>query len=109
MAALCLIDTNAYRAVLGSGLEDVRTNGVMIGAEPYVSTKGDKYTVKVGAGLFLDSQGKTTFHFFPQAYLDYSLFDDMLKPYVGVDGRRIRNSFRSLTWENPWLSGAPAS
>jgi len=31
----------------------------------------------------------------------------MLKPYVGVDGRRIRNSFRSLTRENPWLSGAP--
>ena len=103
-----LIDNNAYRAVLGNGLEDVRTNGVMIGAEPYVSTKGDKYTVKVGAGLFLDSQGKTTFHFFPQAYLDYSLFDDILKPYVGVDGRRIRNSFRTLTRENPWLSGAPA-
>ncbi len=102
-----LIDNNAYRAVLGSGLEDIRTNGVMIGAEPFVSTKSDKYTVKVGAGLFLDSQGKTTFHFYPQAYLDYSLFDDMLKPYLGVDGRRIRNSFRSLTRENPWLSGAP--
>ena len=102
-----LVDNNAYRAVPGGGLEDIRTNGVMIGAEPFVSTKGDKYTVKVGAGLFLDSQGKTTFHFFPQAYLDYSLFDDMLKPYVGVDGRRIRNSFRSLTRENPWLSGAP--
>ncbi len=103
-----LIDNNAYRAVLGAGLEDVRTNGVLVGAEPYVSTKGDKYTVKVGAGLFLDSQGKTTFHFYPQAYLDYSLFDDMLKPYVGVDGHRRRNSFRSLTRENPWLSGAPA-
>jgi len=103
-----VIDNNAYRAVLGGGLEDVRTNGVLIGAEPYVSTKGDKYTVKVGAGLFLDSQGKTTFHFYPQAYLDYSLFDDMLKPYAGVDGHRQRNSFRSLTRENPWLSGAPA-
>ena len=103
-----VIDNNAYRAVLGSGLEDVRTNGVLIGAEPYVSTKGDKYMVKVGAGLFLDSQGKTTFHFYPQAYLDYSLFDDMLKPYAGVDGHRQRNSFRSLTRENPWLSGAPA-
>ncbi len=103
-----VIDNNAYRAVLGNGLEDVRTNGVLIGAEPYVSTKGDKYTVKVGAGLFLDSQGKTTFHFYPQAYLDYSLFDDMLKPYAGVDGHRQRNGFRSLTRENPWLSGAPA-
>ncbi len=103
-----LIDNNAYRAVYGNGIEDVRTNGVLIGAEPYVSTKGDKYTVKVGAGLFIDSQGKTTFHFYPQAYLDYSLFDNMLKPYAGVDGHRERNSFRSLTRQNPWLSGAPA-
>ena len=103
-----LIDNNAYRAVLGGSLEDVRTNGTLLGISPFVSTKGDKYTVKVGAGMFLDSQGSTTFHFFPQAYLDYSLFGDILVPYVGVDGRRIRNSFRSLTRENPWLSGAPA-
>lgn len=102
-----LIDNNAYRAVLGPGIEDVRVNGVIIGASPYVSTSGDKYTVRVGAGMFLDSQGKTTFHFYPQAYAQYRLFDDILVPYLGVDGRRTRNSFRSLARENPWLDGAP--
>lgn len=103
-----LIDNNAYRAVLGEGIEDVRVNGVLIGASPYVSTSNGKYMVRVGAGMFLDSQGKTTFHFYPQAYAHYRLFDDILVPYVGVDGRRMRNSFRTLTRENPWLSGAPS-
>lgn len=102
-----LIDNNAYRGVRGSGKQDERINGILIGAEPFVSTRGDKYTVKVGAGIFLDSQGETTFHFYPQAYLDYHLFDEILVPYAGVDGRRIRNNFRSLTRENPWLDGAP--
>ena len=102
-----VIDNNAYRAVLGTGIEDVRTNGTLIGISPFVSTRGEKYTVKVGAGMFLDAQGSTTFHFYPQAYLDYALFDNILVPYIGVDGRRIRNGFRSLTRENPWLSGAP--
>ncbi|MBS1499179.1 MAG: hypothetical protein JST41_08445 [Bacteroidetes bacterium] len=102
-----LIDNNAYRGVLGGGLQDDRINGILIGAEPCVSTRGDKYSVKVGAGIFLDSQGETTFHFYPQAYLDYHLFGEILVPYAGVDGRRIRNNFRSLTRENPWLHGAP--
>ena len=98
-----LIDNNAYRAVLGGTIPDQRVNGTLIGISPNISTHGDKYTVKIGAGMYLDAQGKTTFHFFPQAYLDYSLFDDILIPYAGVDGRRMRNSFRSLTRENPWL------
>jgi hypothetical protein len=102
-----LIDNNAYRAVLGEGIEDELTNGTLLGVSPYVSTSGDKYTVKVGAGMFFDAQGKTTFHFYPQAYLDYHLFDEILVPYVGVNGRKTRNSFRSLTRENPWLTGAP--
>lgn len=103
-----LIDNNAYRGELGGGLGDVRQNGTLLGLSPYVTTRGDKYEVKVGVGMYLDALGKTTFHFYPQAYLSYSLFDDILVPYVGVDGERVRNSFRSLSRENPWISGAPA-
>lgn len=102
-----LLDNNAYRGKLGNGLEDVRQNGTLFGLTPNVSTTGENYTVKVGAGIYVDAQSKTTFHFFPQAEASYSLFDDILMPYVGVDGRRIRNSFRSLSRENPWLVDAP--
>lgn len=102
-----LIDNNAYRGKPAEDLADLRQNGTLIGLTPAVSTTGDKYVVKVGVGMYLDAMGKTTFHFFPSAYLSYSLFGDMLVPYAGVDGRRQRNSFRSLTQENPWLVAAP--
>ena len=103
-----LIDNNAYRGKPSEDTPDLRQNGTLIGLTPAVSTSGDKYVVKVGVGMYLDAMGKTTFHFFPNAYLSYSLFGDMLVPYAGVDGYRKRNSFRSLTQENPWLIAAPS-
>lgn len=101
-----IIDNNTYRADRDT-LPELRQNGTMVGISPFVSTTDGHYLVKVGAGIFVDALGKTTFHFYPQAYAHYRLFDDILVPYVGVDGRRIRNNLRSLTRENPFLEGAP--
>ena len=103
-----LIDNNAYRGQISDELGDFRQNGTLVGLEPWVSTKGDAYLVRVGVGLFVDAMGATTFHFFPQAYAHYSLFNDILIPYAGLQGERRRNSFRSLTRENPWLIGGPS-
>jgi hypothetical protein len=103
-----LIDNNAYRGQISDELGDFRQNGTLVGLEPWVSTKGDAYLVRVGVGLFVDAMGATTFHFFPQAYAHYSLFNDILIPYAGLQGERRRNSFRSLTRENPWLTGGPS-
>lgn len=111
-----LVDNNSYRAK--QGIVDFKQSGTLIGLLPQVSTRSDKYLVQVGVGIYLDAANtdvlflddradRTTFHFFPRAYLSYSLFDDILVPYVGVDGARERNSLRSLTRENPWLMGAP--
>jgi hypothetical protein len=102
-----LIDNNAYRGERGDSLAELRQNGTMVGLSPFVSTTNGKYLVKVGAGIFIDALGKTTFHFYPQAHLQYRLFDDILVPYIGVDGKRIRNSFRSLANDNPFINGAP--
>ncbi|MBK6884527.1 MAG: hypothetical protein IPH05_16625 [Flavobacteriales bacterium] len=112
-----LIDNNAYRSVATNGLfgevrsatlGDTRTNGTLVGLTPQISRRGDKYVVDVGAGIYIDAQGKTSFHFYPKAYLSYSLFDDILVPYLGLEGARQRNSLRSLTRQNPWLIGGPA-
>ncbi|MDQ3099747.1 MAG: hypothetical protein M3R08_00040 [Bacteroidota bacterium] len=102
-----LIDNNAYRREFGSGIVQLRQNGTLIGLTPTVTTSGEKYLVRVGAGMYVDAMGKTTFHFYPNAYLHYRLFDDILVPYIGVEGAKLRNSFRSLTRENPFLNGAP--
>ncbi|MFZ1686387.1 MAG: hypothetical protein WAU70_03130 [Flavobacteriales bacterium] len=111
-----LIDNNSYRAQQGT--LDFKQGGFLLGLLPQVSTRSDNYLVQVGVGIYLDvastdvdtlsdRASKTTFHFFPRVYLSYSLFDDIIVPYVGVDGARERNSLRSLTRENPWLMGSP--
>lgn len=106
-AAGLFIDNNAYRADPGPGLTEFRQSGTLIGLTPNVSTRGDKYLVKVGLGMYVDAMGETTLHFYPQAYLSYDLFDNILVPYLGVDGAKQRNSLRSLTRQNPFLIGAP--
>lgn len=102
-----LIDNNSYRGERDS-LPELRQNGTLVGISPFVSTSNGRYLVRVGAGIFVDAMGKTTFHFYPQAYAQFRLFDDILVPYVGVDGHRKRNSLRSLARENPFLMGAPS-
>ncbi len=101
-----LIDNNSYRGVRDS-LPELRQSGTLIGLSPFVSTSDGRYLVRVGAGIFLDALGKTTFHFYPQAHAQYRLFDDILVPYVGIDGHRMRNNLRSLSRENPFIEGAP--
>lgn len=104
--ATLLIDNNVYRANLGA-LGEARQNGTIVGLLPSVRTVGRRYFVRAGVGLYVDAMGETTFHFFPQAYAHYALFDNILIPYVGLEGERRRNSLRSLTRENPWLEGGP--
>jgi len=105
--ATLLIDNNAFRGRVSPDSSEFRQNGTIVGLLPSVRTVGRKYFVRAGVGLYLDALGETTFHFFPQAYAHYALFDNILIPYVGLDGERRRNSFRSLTRENPWLNPAP--
>lgn len=101
-----VVDNNAYRGVR-SGEEDLRQNGTLVGVSPHVRTQGERYEVRVGAGIYVDAMGKTSFHFYPQAYAHYRLFDDILVPYVGVDGRRQRNGLYDLARANPWIVGDP--
>ncbi len=101
-----ILDNNAYTGVVPD-LAEIRQNGTLVGLQPHVSAQGKAYMVRVGAGVFVDALGATTFHFYPNAYAHYSLFNNILIPYVGLQGERRRNSFRSLTRQNPWLDGAP--
>ncbi|MCB0790602.1 MAG: hypothetical protein H6595_09405 [Flavobacteriales bacterium] len=102
-----LIDNNVYHGVPEGDDPEFDMNGTLVGLIPGVSTVGKRYRVRVGAGIYVDALGKTTFHFFPQVYASYSFFDNILVPYVGADGARERNSLRSLTRENPWTIAAP--
>jgi hypothetical protein len=74
-----VIDNNSYTGERDS-LPDLRQNGTMVGISPFVSTTDGKYLVRVGAGIYVDAMGKTTFHFYPQVHAEYRLFDNILVP-----------------------------
>ncbi|MBL7964067.1 MAG: hypothetical protein JNM31_09515 [Flavobacteriales bacterium] len=102
-----VLDNLSYSGAATNGLAAFKQSGTLVGLTPEVSTRGDKYLVRVGAGMYVDALQKTTFHFFPKVDMSYSLFDDILVPYAGVDGARVRNSFRNLSRENAWVTAAP--
>jgi hypothetical protein len=77
-------------------------NNTLIKVVPNITTSGKKWYARVGLGIFVDVNDKTSFHFYPNAEAKYS-FHDIFVPYIGINGGLERNSFRSLTNENPFL------
>jgi hypothetical protein len=74
---------------------------------PSVSTGASWWSLRAGFGIFADlpqySTQSARFFFWPDAEFRANLFNNILVPYVGVDGSLRRNNFRSLTGQNPYL------
>ncbi len=84
----------------------VKINNGIFSLQPKISTQGDSWKVKVGLSLFVDATDVAKFHFYPDAEFKYSLFNNIFIPYVGITGGVKRNSYKSLSTENPFvLSG----
>jgi hypothetical protein len=79
------------------------TSSTIIRLDPHISTIRKDWRVKVGLGIQTDITHTATFHFYPMADFRYSLFDNIFIPYVGVNGGIERNSFLSMTRENPFM------
>ena len=71
---------------------------------PTIHARKKDLTADIGLGIVFDSSpDKNVVHLYPQAYLSYSLFDDLFTPYAGLTGTLKRNSFYSLAQENPFI------
>jgi hypothetical protein len=79
------------------------TNGAIVKLRPQIMKRGKRWHALIGIGIYADMSNLAKFHFYPDAEIKYSLFDDMLVPYAGLTGRLERNSFRTLTERNPFL------
>ncbi|NND93606.1 MAG: hypothetical protein HKN45_02010 [Flavobacteriales bacterium] len=82
-------------------------NNTIFRLEPSIHARKNDLTADIGLGIAVDgAEPKTILHLYPQAYLSYSLFDDLFTPYAGLTGSLSRNSFYSLTQENPFIHNA---
>lgn len=79
-------------------------NDLIISLNPTFEASGKKWFAEVGLTGTLDQfKGKTRFYFYPQINLHYDVYENMIIPYVGVNGALIKNSFRNLSTENPFV------
>jgi hypothetical protein len=107
-----LVDVNSYNRNSAQLLNDtnplaflpneLKTTNTIIGLNPHIITNKNKFQAKVGLNLFIDIGDVSKFHFYPSAEFKYS-FLDIFVPYIGVDGKIKRNSFYTLSQENPFV------
>lgn len=93
---------------LGQGIND---NNTIINLFPKITSYGKKWRAFVGVDLVFDIRRQNKFYAIPKGEFQYSFFNDILIPYVGITGHvkpyhykntsQINNFVRSgLTLEN---------
>lgn len=83
---------------------DSRQENILLVLNPHINSKGKNWVGKAGLKAVMDVYNKASyFYFMPDVEFRYSLFDDILVPYAGADGGIVRNSYRSLAVENPFV------
>jgi hypothetical protein len=93
-------DTNAF--ALDTGL--VRNN-TLINLNPHISTflLNNRFKATVGFDLAIDVNEKTRAYVFPLIELNYSFFNNIFIPYLGVRGGIQQTTYSSLVGRNEFL------
>jgi hypothetical protein len=81
---------------------DTSDNTIIALAPCFIAT-GDKYRASLGVTGTVDIQGSSKFYFYPNVELSYNIFEDIIIPYAGLTGGLQKNSFKSITDENPFV------
>jgi hypothetical protein len=85
------------------------SNNTIIRAYPYFTAKGKKWKGKIGIEGVLDNfktDAKT--FIYPHLEVEYDVYQNMITPFIMVSGGLQKNSFRSLSQINPWISNQVA-
>lgn len=79
-------------------------NDVIIALNPYFEANGKKWHADLGVKATMDAfDGNTKFYFHPQINAHFDVYEGVIIPYAGASGGLIKNSYRSLTNENPFV------
>lgn len=83
-------------------------NNTIVWLRPTFGFSGNKFSIRIGGNLSIDAGDETFVYFNPVFEGSYDIVNHIIVPYFRVDGRLERNSYRSLSMENPFLLSASA-
>ena len=78
-------------------------NNTIITLNPNFIATGEKYRASIGVTGVADIFVKSKFYFYPNIDLSYNIVDNIIIPYAGASGKLQKNSYKSLTDENPFV------
>lgn len=78
-------------------------NDFIFTLNPFFEANGKKWHADLGVSTTIDAFTKTKFYFYPQINVHYDVFENIIVPYAGVSGGLTKNSYRSLSTENPFI------
>ncbi|MEO6302999.1 MAG: hypothetical protein ABIP51_07485, partial [Bacteroidia bacterium] len=79
-------------------------NDLIVSLNPSFEAGNSKWHADIGLTGTLDNfKDATRFYFYPKLNVHYNVYENMIIPYVGVNGGLIKNSFRTLSKENMFV------
>ena len=80
-------------------------NDFIFSLNPYFEANGKKWHADLGLTATIDAfNSRTKFYFYPQINVHYDVYEGIIIPYAGASGGLIKNSYRSLSNENPFIN-----
>ena len=82
-------------------------NNFYFRAMPYFNFKYDFVAFKAGLDFEVFMDDSARLHFYPFLHSSLNLVPEVITLFAGIDGGLRKNSFRTLTEDNPFLSSVP--
>jgi hypothetical protein len=87
----------------GATIAETNNNNAIFHLAPQILLTSGNLRALAGLAIYGQFDDIARFHAFPDLEVSYSLFDDIFIPYAGITGKVKRNSYRTLTRENPFI------
>ena len=84
-----------------AGIDSFNNN--ILSFNPWTSKSSDQWKVTFGLNAVVDQKEKASFNLYPKINFEFSIVDDVLIPYLGLDGKKEVNNYRKIIFENPYI------
>ncbi len=84
-------------------------SNTLFSIKPSITTyaKANRLKVQVGMDVSASLSSSKKVYIFPNVDVKYSMFENVLIPYIGIKGGLKQNNFKALTAQNPFMQSNP--
>lgn len=92
-----------YNSIGGVGPNLDKFKNSIATINPYISFRGNNYTLTLGGNIVSEFGDESRFNIFPAAEVDFSLVPGYINLFGGLNGSVKKASYKQLTQINPYL------